>query len=764
MIRLTPRITDETPTPLLEAGLPEVLARVLWARGVTTADDAEAFLYPSPDQLHNPYLLRQMDVAVDRVLEAIDRKERIVVYGDYDVDGVCAAALLVEALKTHGARCDWYIPSRHREGYGLNADAVRRLARQASLLITVDCGITSLEEARLCRELSLDLIITDHHEPPAQLPEAIAILNPLLGDYPFRRLCGAGVALKLAHALFGLPDIEPLLELAALATVADLVPLLGENRAIVYLGLQRMQSTRRAGLKALAQVAGLSGKVITAGHLGFQLGPRINAGGRLDDAGRAVTMLMTDDPVEAETIAAALNEENALRQRMEQEILVQADSWVLENVDFLQDRAVIVLGQGWNTGVVGLVASRMVEKYGWPTLVLSETDGVITGSARSIPGVNIHRALTMCQDLFTRFGGHAQAAGVTMPAENLPALRERLRAAITEIAEPDAFVPAAQYDLDLPLSEVSLTLVEQLAFLAPTGFGNPAPVFRLSGARVLEARGVGQMGKHLKLRLLQGSVAVDGIAFGQGSRLDDMADTIDALFSPTMSEFLGKKSAQCEISRILPHAPADAFEKACDSNADDFDRYLLTAPKWESPPPENALKAMIRDALTASCQGTLLTVSTREGALHWVNLLREMGLSARVDYCFGKPRDLRHFNTLCAMPDQDAAEGYPRHFALDEALTVGALSRILPSDDDMRGLYRTIRDGRGRFQSESALAEAAGMAKAAVRLSLLAFQELRLIHYQPIPFEASVLPAGKCSLSDSAILQNARMRGQEEQT
>lgn len=757
MLRLIPRISTVAPHALLSMGLPPHLAHVLYARGVNTPEEARAFLSPSREALHAPMLLSDMERAVQRIRRAIAEGERICVYGDYDVDGICAAALLIEALRAHGADVFGYIPSRHREGYGLNADAVRGIAGQAKLLITVDCGITSVREADVARDEHLDLIITDHHEPPERLPQALAVIDPLLGAYPFRRLCGAGVAFKLGEALFGPVAMEPLLELAALATVADLVPLLGENRIIVSLGLEKMQKTRRVGLRALFDVSGLSGRTLTAGHLGFQIAPRMNAGGRLTDASRALELLLTEDEQLAARIAGELNDANQKRQRMEADILAKADEWVTEHMDFLSGKVIMVCGEGWNTGVIGLVASRLTERYGWPTVILSETEGVLTGSARSIPGVNLHKALTRCEDLFLRFGGHAQAAGMTLAKENLDAFRERLHEAICELAEPDAFIPTAPYDMDMELSDVTIPMIEQLERLAPTGFGNPAPVFRLKAAQVLEKRGVGAEGKHLKLRLAQGNVSVDGIAFSQGALLPELPGTVDALFSPTINEFMGRRSVQCEISKLLPHAPLESFRDECIARADEFDCALLEAewiPSTKGEP--NVRRALIKEALESACQGTLLIARTLQGVCEWLSWLQEAGLSERISYCFGAPSDPRRFNALCAMPGKGVAEGYTQVFVLDDACVPGALQSIVPTDDSLRGLYRVLRASGGKFFSETALAEAAGMRLAAVRLGLRAFDELGLVSYRPIPFRAAMLPANKCSLSESAELSRAR--------
>lgn len=758
MLRLTPRLQDEHPAPLVDAGLPLQLARVLWARGVRTKAEADAFLNPDPADLHDPMRLHGMEDAVARIRAAIEGGERITVYGDYDVDGVCAASLLVEALRAHGAHAASYIPSRHREGYGLNADAVRNLSTDTDLLITVDCGITNVEEVALAGSLGMDVIVTDHHEPPEVLPDAVTVIDPLLGDYPFPRLCGAGVAFKLVWALFGPEAVDALWELAALATVADLVPLLGENRIIAAEGLRRMQDTRRPGLKALIEVSGLTGKTLTAGHLGFQLGPRMNAGGRLYDASRNVELLLTDDTAVAAEIAAALHRENAERQRVEQSILAQAIAWTEENVDFLTDRVILVVGDGWNTGVVGLVASRLVERFAWPAVVLSKTeDGLVTGSARSIPGVNLHAALTRCADLFIRFGGHAQAAGMTLAPENVDALRARLNEAIEAVAEPDAFIPSAPYDLDIQLGEVTIPLIEQLDRLAPTGFGNPSPVFRLTRAQVLEARTVGADGKHLKLRLSQDGAALDGIAFGQGAQRAGLPETVDALFSPSINEYMGRRSAQCEVARILPHAPHASFAATCRARADAFDCYLLDQ-RDDVPTPvdEDVLQAQVRAALADGYQGTLLTVRTLAGAQRWLAWLEAEGLSDRLDYCFEAPTDSRRFHTLCATPSRDAADGFRQVIALDDALVRDAVAAWLPDDGALRGLYRTLRAGPGRYASEAVLADASGLRLAAVRLGLIAFGELSLIDYRPVPFAAALLPPRKCSLMDSETLRAVR--------
>lgn len=757
MLRLRKRLQTGAGSGLEGCGISPQLAHMLALRGVTTAEEARRFLAPSAEDLHDPFKLYGMEDAVRIIRGAMAANEPIVIYGDYDVDGVCAASILVEALRAHGAQVSYRIPSRHKDGYGLNCDAVRELSQDFRLMITVDCGITSVKEAALAREMNLKLVITDHHEPPQLLPQADAVVDPLLGDAPFKSLCGAGVAFKLACALFGLEAAEPLMELAALATVADLVPLLDENRVIVALGLRQMQRTQRLGLRELIAVSGLQGKTVTAGHLGFQLGPRLNAGGRLGDSNRCVQLLTTRDPYEAARIAHELDETNAERQRIEAAIIREAEKQVAAQADFLQDKVLIAVGEGWNRGVVGLAAGRLTEKYAWPSIVFTEEDGMLTGSARSVAGVNIHAALSRCEDLYERFGGHAMAAGLTMKREHLEEFRERLNAAAAEIAEEDAYVPGVTYDFDVTLSEITTELVDDFAKLSPTGLGNPAPVLAVRGVHVLEARAVGSDGRHLKLRFEQDGASVGGIAFGMGAERAAMPETVDVVFSPVANEWMGRRSAECEVKRIVPHEGAAAFAAQCRAREEAFSLALLDAQlPQEEPLPEKVMRAQLRDALTASCQGTLFTVKTLSGALRWVNFLTEAGLSDRIDCCFSRPSDVRRFNSLCAMPAENAGEGFERVIALDDEDVRAEIRAMMPTDERLRGLYRTLRGWPGPMRSERALAEAAGMPLAAVRLGLRAFDELGLVMLTREPFEAVMLPMRKCSLSDSPTLKRLR--------
>ncbi|MDR3051448.1 MAG: single-stranded-DNA-specific exonuclease RecJ [Oscillospiraceae bacterium] len=790
MMRFMPKESAQPPQVLLDMGLDAHLAQLLALRGVDTPEAARAFLSPDISQLHDPGHLLGMGDAVSCIRRIMDAGGRIVVYGDYDVDGVSATAILLTYLRQQGARVDYYIPSRHGEGYGLNARAVEKLAKQADLLITVDCGITSPDEAALARKLGLALIITDHHQPGPHLPDCAAVLNPVLGSYPWPKLCGAGVALKLVQALGGQQAILPLLDLAALATIADVVPLLDENRVIVSLGLALMREKPRIGLRALMDAAAIAPSALSAGRVAFQLAPRINAGGRLADAGRGVTLLTTDDEATARGIALDLDHANRMRQEVEQRILDEAEAMLQRDVNFLRDKAILLCGQGWNPGVVGLAASRLVEKYRWPVVLLSQDGDVCVGSARSIPGIDIYRALRSCADLFLRFGGHAQAAGLTLQAANLPQLKARLNAAIAGQAQPDTFMPTEYYDLEMDLAEVTEPFVSRLEMLQPTGMGNPAPVFCLRGVRASNARAVGKEGNHLKLLLSQDGEARDAIAFHKGTQADAMPACVDVLFCPTINEWREVRNVQCEVRQIAPHTPARAFLDACAKDAPAFLRAICRQILYNNstpPPPADGverdklrmlatdeLDRAITAALARDTQGTLLVARTLPGLRKWIVRLAAQG--APLQYCLGAPTDPRLFNTLCAAADLSALPVHLRCIALlDGALAPGeaetladrlpqteilcatdaasllasALDGCVPTDDALRALYRALRDEE-IFLAK--LREKTGLSSGAVEVGLAVLHELRLVDYTPLPWTACLLPPHKCTLMDSVLL------------
>ena len=538
-------------TPM--GGRPGWFSALLRLRGVETEEAARRYLAPSPEQMHDPMLMPGMAETVGLIREAIARRDAIMIYGDYDADGVCASAILAETLREEGARAEIYLPSRHREGYGLNREAVEAIAREYQTLITVDCGISNREEVRRAKELGLTVIVTDHHEPPETLPEADAVMDPLIGDYPYRRLCGAGVALKICQAMQGMEGVRKRLDLAALATVADVVPLTGENRAIVREGFRAIEASPRPGMQALMKVSGCV-PPLKAEHLAFRLGPRLNAAGRLEDARLGVELLMTEDPKEAQALAAKLDEHNRRRQELERGMTAQAMAQMAARPAWQEERLILVRGEDWNPGLIGLTAGRLCEKYHLPTIALaSRGDGAAVGSCRSIPGVNCYQMLTRCADLLERFGGHEQAAGLTVVEERIEAFRERMSQAIREACDPACFEPVKTYDLSVPFSVWTPEAIAMLDQLEPLGCENPEPLFLAEGAAVQSMRRVGKDFSHLKCSFLDRSGAViNGIAFSQGDAAEQGYRSVDLLYRPILNEFRGRVSVEAQVISIRP--------------------------------------------------------------------------------------------------------------------------------------------------------------------------------------------------------------------
>lgn len=555
---------------LVEAGLPALAATVLCARGVDTPEAAAAFLAAADAPLHDPMLLRDMDRAVERMERALAGNEYIAVYGDYDVDGITSTCLLTRFLSARGARVLPYIPDRLEEGYGLNREAVELLAdKGVTLIVTVDCGITAVEEARYAASLGLDVIITDHHECKDELPQAVAVVDPHRRDcgYPFPCLAGVGVALKLALALTPGPERERVLseyaDLAAIGTVADVMQLSGENRAIVRRGLQALAQTRRPGLRALIREAGAEGKALTASCIGFTLAPRINAAGRMGCAPVAAELLLTEDPGRAEALSHALCALNRERQSIEGHIYEECLAR-LERESAGQRRSIVLAGEGWHQGVVGIVASRLAEKYACPTFMICVQDGRGKGSCRSFGGFNLFRALESCADLLDGFGGHALAAGFTILEEHIGAFRQRIDRCVEEWTGEHELESALEVDAELP--DENLLTVEEVAgldLLEPYGAGNPKPVFSLPGCTVSSLTEVGG-GRHLKLRLSRGGHLLDAIFFSVGAAETGVApgDRIDVTFTPQINEFRGNRSVQLQLCDLRPAPTRMAAEQA----------------------------------------------------------------------------------------------------------------------------------------------------------------------------------------------------------
>lgn len=786
---------DEIPAPLLALAQPKRLIELLLDRGIDTPEKVERYLHPQKSDLHDPMRMQDMDKAVAVVRDALEKKEEIVVFGDYDVDGVTATAILLTYLRKQGAKVGFYIPDRHGEGYGLNLTAVEQIASHAKLLITVDCGITCPNEVARARELGMRVIVTDHHQLGPQMPECEAVLNPLLGNYPFRRLCGAGVAFKLVQALGGEEAIEPLWELAAMATIADIVPLMDENRVIVTHGLRAMAKTQRPGLIALMESAGIDPQKVTSSDVAFRMAPRINAGGRLALASRGVELLTTRKMETAKEIAAELDGDNTKRREIEMEIFAQADELVRKEIDFRHERAVVVCAQGWNPGVIGLAASRIVEKYKWPAILLAEDNGVCVGSARSIPGVDIHQAMATCRDLFIRFGGHAQAAGLTIEKKNIPEFKRRLTEAIKAQCSPEVFIPTEEYDIELELSEITEELIDAFSAMQPTGFGNPAPVFCLRGVKTAEVRSIGKDGAHLRMRLAQDGEMRNAIGFRMGDLVASMPETIEAIVTLSVNVWQDKRSVQCELRSLQAYMPAKAFLVECQRRQSELtDGFMRTMAlqgdtqggRIELMTLENT-KNVLTGELLKGYQGTILCV-------HTLSALKKMSvhmalMRAQVDYAIGRLADIRVFNTMVMTPDWEKIECEPTAIvAMDGFLNDGErdqvlrrfpyarvievvdesrpsadmAQRLLPSDDQLRAIYRVLRRLEKAEYSLTLLSAETGASEDSILCAMRIFEELNLLSMHTNPFHYRLLSSGKVSLENSNLRREMIRLGQAQ--
>ncbi|SDE59975.1 single-stranded-DNA-specific exonuclease RecJ [Sporomusa acidovorans] len=527
------------------------IAQVLINRGITSEQAAYEFLYADTKNMIDPYLLKGMKKAVARIAQAVERQEKITIYGDYDVDGITACAVLYKTMKRFGANIEFYIPDRQSEGYGLNSTALNSLIHAGTkLVITVDCGISAVKEIAAVLG-QLDVIITDHHQPPAELPGALAIINPKQPGClcPDKNLAGVGVAFKLCQGLWqhyhgAEGQFFDYLDIVAIGTVADIVPLTGENRALVKAGLKRLPMTENLGLKALLAICGLANKAIDSGNIGFVIAPRLNAVGRVSQATAGVELLITNDYQRAQELAQLLNEENLARQNIEKMILAKAEKQ-LEAIDLHTTKVLVLAGEEWHSGVIGIVASRLVDKYYKPVIMISLCDGIGKGSCRSIPAFDIYMALNHCSDLLTQFGGHRQAAGLVVPAENIQALRQRLNDLAASTLSATDYVPVLTIDSVICLEEIGAPFVEQMACLEPYGFGNPSPVFACRDVALGEKRCIGQQSRHLKLKLKNNGVK-DVIAWNMGELSNNLTcdENIDLAFVPKFNEWQGQKNLQ----------------------------------------------------------------------------------------------------------------------------------------------------------------------------------------------------------------------------
>ena len=621
-----PPARKDAVAALMDDGYPYLVAAVLASRQVTTGEEAAVFLERDQFLTHSPFLMKDMDRAVERINTALERREKIAVFGDYDVDGITATCIVADYLRSRGAACLHYIPRRMEDGYGLGNEALLSLHQQGvSLVVTVDCGITGVEEVAYAAALGLDLVITDHHECREELPAAKAVVDPHRPDctYPFPHLAGCGVALKLVLALGG-PDREEALfsrycTLAAIGTVADVMPMSGENRTIVSRGLATIEHSDFLGLHALLKESGLAGKPITSVQIGFVLAPRLNAAGRMGAADLAADLLLTDDAQQAQTLARELCELNRERQNVEQSIYAQA----LEMAEALpeeQRSALVLASPQWHQGVVGIVASRLSEKCSCPSFMIHLSGGVGKGSCRSWGGFNLFAALEHCSDLLLGFGGHELAAGFTIREENIPAFRERMNDCARTYCGGEA--PVSSLDIDVCIDRpgsITLQEVEALDLLEPYGSGNTRPVFCLRGVTLESLQSVGQ-NRHLKLRLSKGSAQFDAIFFSACAQTCGVAagNRVDAVFYLQVNEFRGSRSVQLQMIDLRPSlCPSGREEESL--------RLAQRCMKGEKLLPRDAVRLLPSREQCASLWRSLLRAVPEEGLqAYYLPCLREL--------------------------------------------------------------------------------------------------------------------------------------------
>ncbi|RUT28729.1 single-stranded-DNA-specific exonuclease RecJ [Paenibacillus zeisoli] len=716
-----------------------VFAELLLRRGLVDPESADKFIRGSLGELHDPFLLSGMQEAVPRILRAIESKEHILIYGDYDADGVSSTSLMIRLMRHLGASFDYYIPHRSKEGYGLHIHAVDEAKRNGvSLIITVDTGISAVNQIEHANALGMDVIVTDHHEPPAQLPEAYALINPKLPTcpYPFKGLAGVGVAYKLASALIRQVP-EDWLQLVALGTIADLMPLVDENRVLVSRGLQSMTEQPIIGAAALLRVAGGKESSVNSTTVGFSMAPRINASGRLSHAKRAVSLLTTEDHDEAEEIATELDLLNRERQQMVENMVQEAVRRLdddIQNGKKIPD-VIVIAGEGWNVGVVGIVASKILERYYRPTIILGihpET-GECKGSARSIPGFDLYEALTECADLLDHYGGHTAAAGMSLHKDSLKAFDQRLNEYAAGILNEEHFIPVITADLECTLDEISIPLIRELEIMAPFGMDNPSPRMVIRGAALVESRKMGRESNHLKLSLRQNGAVIEAIAFGKGHLADFLTESarIDLVVEAGVNEWNGSVKPQLMIQDLaVSHLQVFDFRSSPSPLGiiDEFAKKLERLKSGQSAGSAALCRQASADRYRSNLEDSILWVYDKDAGLiqpHGYSDNNKEAASITSLFMLELPETTEQLDSVFA--------SFPQ---LERVILVHGhqdkYERIeIPTRDSFKQVYAMIRAFASAAMTEeqllNRLARQTGMSNRMLRLTLEVFEDLQFL-------------------------------------
>ena len=543
-----------------ELNISPILAQLLINRGIREVLSARRFLKADLKDLRDPYLFQDMDKAVDKILRTINNHERILIYGDYDVDGVTSVALLFSILKEFTSNLYYYIPNRFQEGYGLNEEAIDiAFKNNIKLIITVDCGISSISEVERANNYGIDVIVTDHHQPQKDLPSAIAIINPKCdASYPFKELAGVGVSFKVAQALYSKlgknqDDLQNLLDYVALGSIADSVPIIDENRILIKYGLKTLNQTKKEGLKALIMESGVNYGNLGTKEVNFVLAPRINAAGRLDDSKLALELLLTDSEYKAAYLSRKLSEINKHRQEIGDNILREAREFASIQVKEEDNKVLVLASENWNQGVIGIIASRLVDEFNRPAIIISKKDGIAKGSGRSIKGFHLYNVLESCQDILINFGGHELAAGITIESNKIPEFKSRINEISQDFIKEDDLSPELKIDAQILLNNINFGLVKDINTLEPFGTGNPQPVFCSYKNIISDWRMVGEKREHLKIKIKEEHRTLEGIGFKLskiGNQIFPGNKVVDLAFNIELNSWNGTENVQLNIKDI----------------------------------------------------------------------------------------------------------------------------------------------------------------------------------------------------------------------
>ncbi|MHC1748667.1 MAG: single-stranded-DNA-specific exonuclease RecJ [Cellulosilyticaceae bacterium] len=719
---------------------PNILEQILNNRGIDDLDAINCFLKPSTAQLLDPYLLNDMEKAVDKIELAKATNKHIVIYGDYDVDGVTSTSILYMFLKEEGYRVSYYIPNRQAEGYGLNKEALEGIKGYGDLVITVDTGIAAIDEVLYARSINLDVIITDHHECQEQLPCADCIINPKRRDttYPFDSLAGVGVTFKLIHALAIRRNVEHkiwrYMDIVALGTVADVVPLIGENRVITALGFKQMENTEHIGLKQLLSLVQTKDNKITSNTIGYQVGPRINAAGRLSDAKIGVELLITQDEEKAKEIALMLDLENKKRQDMELEIVEQAEAYIQENIDLEQEKIIIVVGKEWHHGVIGIVASRIMNRYYRPTIILTEEDGILSGSARSVDGFNIFEAISEVKDCLIRFGGHEMAAGLSMNVDEISRFKERLNIYAEKMLNQEILTPSLEIDAEISADKLSLLLCEELGRLEPFGMANPTPTFCVQGT-LQYAQKIGQ-DKHLKVSIQKNNVVIQGVGFDKAYLADYLTQGEEVVIACELTKNIwnGKTSLQLRVKDIK-----SPEEKIMESQY-----YMALYDYMPNPKPITSCPVPIKKSVTDVRECSSFNVYTENGLKNLYKTLKTNKNKFTLDFkiCYNKYCVLNSGTVIYVNPlEKQKAVNYDWDFKDQTEYSCikpdftghkEQLSKMVPSHTDCTVVYKFLKNIGDTSIPVHKCVQAFGMYQMTeykLQQILDVFTELDLIHY-----------------------------------